>query len=629
MGIKRPELDESLVWITYPSTRSWTPEGEPGIRLVEVFARIQVTRSGIFSLGSFRIRSDGWEVFTSATELIGLERDEANLPYPVLVEWRTLPERFWQGQAVPIVLEARNLTSLILADEALLREAPVGLLEDVRKLESVQTRQFGEDVLYDVPMASWIWTVNEQGRFEFPAVRVSVAGLFRWVEPRTVDVLSLPKEARESSAVGRFKLDVSWNEGPYSVGDIVSVRVRASGTGNLNVLKLPTPELESSVLVGRNSSSSYVPTLMGYEGWREEHSDFQIDETGNLTLLVPEWVWFDPEGGLREWTELRMSLLASDAEVPEHGSNADLLLGTRLFRYKKSVFHWRNGFSALLYLPGFLVLMILLFLGHMGKLNTELGISGLNSMALLLMPVLFTTLLLPTSAQSPVSEIELASRAVESARRGDWESVAEIYAKFEEGWEHPGFLHDLSIVNMELGKPDLAMASIRRALFLRPGVLRFKKTLGILEERLELSNQIPPTLAFSPALVFIPLVLGVNGFFFSLVVLMFRRGVRELNFFVLCSFFLLSSIAAVGVCDYLWNRHTAGVREASEPLRKIPSPLATDWVQLPAGELLSIVAFKGDDCLVRTGYGLEGWLPRSSLIIVSGRYGNEFRYNTR
>ena len=625
--IRRPELDESLVWIAYPSVRSWTPEGEPEVRLVEALAKIQLTRSGIFSLGSFRILSNGWEAVTSATELIGLERDEANLPYPVFVEWRTLPKMFWQSQAVPIVLEARNLTSLILADATLLREAPVGLLEDVRNLETVQTRQFGGDVLYDVPMASWIWTVNEQGRFEFPAVRISVGGLSRWVEARAVDVLPLPEEAQESSAVGRFKLDVSWDEGPYSVGDIVSVRVRVSGTGNLNVLKLPAPELKSAVLVGKGSSSSYVPTLMGYEGWREEKFDFQLDEIGNLSLLVPEWVWFDPEDGLREWTGFRTSLFASDTEA--HGSNADLLLGPHLFRYRKSVFHWRNGYWAFLYLPGFLVLMILFLLGRMGKLDKELRIFDMNSTALSLAPLLLAALLLPVSAQNPVSKSELASRAVESARRGDWKTAAELYAEFEEGWEHPGFLHDFSIVHMELGKPDVAMASIRRALFLRPGVRRFKKTLGVLEEGLGFSNQVPLTLAFPPALVFIPLLLGVNGFFFSLVFLMFRRGVREFNFLVLCTFFLLSSIAAVGVCDYLWNRHTAAVREDSEPLRKIPSPLATDWVQLPAGELLSIVAFKNDDCLVRTGYGLEGWLPHSSLIIITGRYENGFQYNTR
>lgn len=622
VDIGRPELDKSLVWIAYPSARSWTPEEEPEVRLVEVLAKIQVTRPGIFSLDSFRIRSGDRELVTPLIELIGLERDESNLPYPVSVEWRTLPEKFWQSQAVPIVLEARNLTALTLADSTFLENASVGLLEDTRNLGSVQTRQFGEDVLYDMPVASWIWTVNEQGEFDFPAVRVSVAGLSRWVEARTVNVLPLPAPALESSAVGKFKLDVSWDEGPHSVGDIVSVRVRASGVGNLNVLKLPAPELESAVLVGEKSGSSYVPTLMGYEGWREEYFDFQIDEMGDLELLVPAWSWFDPENGLQEWIGFRTSLIVLGAEVLEHASKADLLLGTRLFRYNKSAFHWRNGFWALLYLPGFLVLITLLILGRMGKLSGKLEVFNWKLKTLSLLSMLF--LLLSSSKQNPISQFELVNRAEASARRGDWETAAELYAEFENGREHPGLLHDFSVVHMELGRPDLAIASIRQALFLRPGVRRFEKTLDVLEEDLGLSDQVSPTLTFPPALAFIPLVLGVNGFFFLLILLMFRRGVRELNFLVLITFFLISSIAAVAVCDNLWNRHTAGVKENSKPLRKIPSPLASDWVQLSAGEMLRIVAFRGDDCLIRTGYGLEGWLPRSSLIIVSGKYRDDF-----
>jgi len=644
VDIERPELDESLLWIAYPSADSWSPEGEPGVELVEVLARIKLTSSGVFSLGSFRIRSDGREAVTPVAELVGLERDEADLPYPVFLKWRILPEEFWQGQAVPLVLEVRNLVSLSLADATVLEEAPVGLLEDAHNLGSVKSRQSGEAVLYDVPMASWIWTVNGRGSFNFPAVRISVAGLSRRIEARTVNVLPLPAEALDGSAVGRFTLDVSWDEGPYGVGDIVSVKVRAGGVGNFNVLKLPVPELESAVLVGQNSDSSYVPTLMGYEGWREEHFDFHIDGVGDLELTVPAWVWFDTEVGLQEWPGLRASLIASDADAVRHGSNADLLLGARLFRYKRASFHWRNGFWAFLYLPGFLALAILLFLGRMGKLDARFQIFNQGLTAVSTLPMLFVLLPLaffpPTFARTSISQIEMATRAAESARWGDWETAAGLYAKLgedvEEDYdvkeglaEHPGLLHDVSIVYMELGKPDMAMASIRRALFLRPGARRFNKTLDVLENRLGLSNQIPPTLTFPPFLVFIPLLLSVNALSFSLVVLMFRRGVRELNFLVLSAFFLLSSLAVVGVCDHLWNRHTAGVREDSKRLGKIPGPLATDWIQLPAGEMLSIVAFENDDCLVRTAYGLEGWLPRSSLIIVSGKYGDEFRYDIR
>ena len=60
----------------------------------------------------------------------------------------------------------------------------------------------------------------------------------------------------------------------------------------------------------------------------------------------------------------------------------------------------------------------------------------------------------------------------------------------------------------------------------------------------------------------------------------------------------------------------AVVRTGAESLRKIPEPLATDWIRLPAGTSLRVLAEEGENRLVRTGYGLEGWLPSSSLLIV-------------
>ncbi|VDA99490.1 hypothetical protein S1OALGB6SA_558 [Olavius algarvensis spirochete endosymbiont] len=43
---------------------------------------------------------------------------------------------------------------------------------------------------------------------------------------------------------------------------------------------------------------------------------------------------------------------------------------------------------------------------------------------------------------------------------------------------------------------------------------------------------------------------------------------------------MLSSSVFVGVCDHLWNRHTAGVKEDSKPLKKFPGSLAADLIQL-------------------------------------------------
>jgi hypothetical protein len=124
-------------------------------------------------------------------------------------------------------------------------------------------------------------------------------------------------------------------------------------------------------------------------------------------------------------------------------------------------------------------------------------------------------------------------------------------------------------------------------------------------------------LKIAPSLVFVIWLAGMNIFFGALTLLMFRRDAREVILFVSAIILLTASSIMMAYTNKLWGSATAVVRVNSEPLRKIPGPLATDWIQLPAGSAVTVTAIEGDDSLVRTGYGLEGWLSNSSLILVS------------
>ncbi|MCK5735671.1 MAG: SH3 domain-containing protein, partial [Spirochaetaceae bacterium] len=143
------------------------------------------------------------------------------------------------------------------------------------------------------------------------------------------------------------------------------------------------------------------------------------------------------------------------------------------------------------------------------------------------------------------------------------------------------------------------------------------ETQSYIEERFGLSDQESVSMKLPPSLFFIIWLVFINAFFASLTWLMFRRN--ALDFIILVSAILLLSASTITMIymEKLWKRPTAVVKLHSEPLRKIPGPLATDWIQLPAGSAVSVTAVEDDDYLVRTGYGLEGWLPSSSLIFVS------------
>lgn len=605
--IFRPDLVGPMVWWAYPYARPWNLETDEGttIRLIEVLAAIRIDQPGFHSIDPFRIKAGDREVQTLPKEIIGLERDEADFPYPVTTNWRELSETFWQGQSIPIVLETRNLVSLALADSAVLNTAPPGLLEEAPGLGGISTRPHGNDILYDVPVASWIWTLSEPGKFNFPGVKISVAGLIRSTPSFPVEILALPEAVESSGAVGYFSYGANWDEGPYQVGDILSIRMRVEGKGNINVLELPVPDLMGASLVSQGSTSSYVPGPDGYEGWREERFDFQIEKTGSHQLVIPGWAWLEPSGNGRIRTAGSDTEIINAVEAAgEAGkSDADILLGAEMFRYRKADFHWKNQYWYLLAFPGFIVLLTLFLIRRP-------GVRGVAVMAVL--PFLLS------ASSVAVKDAEIADRAVNSALSGDWEGARGLYSDLlESSGESPGLLHDMAVSEMEAGRADLAVGYLRRALFLRPGSGRLSDSLERLENRFGLSDQTPVPLKIPPSLVFTIWLLAINLFFGALTLLMFRRDAREVILFVSAIIFLITSSIMTGYTNRLWDRPTAVVKVDSEPLRKIPGPLATDWIQLPAGSAVVVTAVEGDDCLVQTGYGLEGWLPHTSLILVS------------
>ncbi len=610
--IIRPELNGPMVWWAYPYARPWTVQAEDGstVRMIEVLAAIRVDKAGFFSIEPFRIRSGGREAVTDLKEIIGLEPDEADFPYPVTVNWRDVPETFWQGQAIPIVLEGRNFVSLTLADSVVLNSAPQGLLEDTHGFGDILTRPHKNDILYDVPMASWMWTVGDSGTFTFPGARLSVAGLNRKIPAFQVEALPLPEEVLSSGAVGHFSLSTQWDDTDYRVGDIVSVRIKVEGSGNLNVLKLPVPELSTASLVSQGSSSSFVPGADGYLGWRIERYDFQLERSGSLQLNVPDWTWLEPENGgriRRQSTDVGF-IQSGEAPGDDGKGDAGMLLGGDLFRYRQADFHWRNQYWFLLALPGFIALLTIFIIRR----------PGVRSMAVLaVLPLFFS------SSNLDVQDARRAASAAETATEGDWDTAGSEYELlYDKLGEVPGLLNDMAVVQMEAGNPDKAVFYIRRALYLRPGSGRLAETLGALEERFGLTDQIAVPLMVPPALIFAIWLVFINLFFLSLTWLMFRRNAVDYIVFVSAMLLFATSTIFITYADRLWKHPTAVVKVVSEPLRKIPGPLATDWIQLPAGSAVSVTTVEGSDYLVRTGYGLEGWLPRSSLLFISeGNHG--------
>ncbi len=604
--ISHPALNGAITWWAYPYARPWGMKNEDGTveRKVEVRAAVRVDGPGFHSIDPFHIKVKGLKASTDIARIIGVEQDERGFPYPVSVQWRSPPKAVWQGQTIPLILEARNLPYLTLASSASLTQVPAGLLEESPGYGRVITRPYETDTLYDVPMASWLWTLGEPGQFKFPGARVVVSGLTRVAQGFSLVVKPLPAPVRQTGAVGRFRLDVDWERRPYKVNDILSLHVKIEGEGNLGVLRGPLPEIAGAEQVNSNSLSSYLPDSLGYKGWREERFDYRINETGALKIRIPKWPWFDPQdtGHVYSIAEQTYTIQVEEALDEEVLSPADMLLGADLFHYRSLVFHGKNPLLYLLVLPGILLLMTLYVLRRFRLRHLSV---------VLVLPLLLS------SINTEISDAEMAANAKKSAQAGDWREADAIYADLSKRYgELPGLMHDRAITAMENDSPDIAITLIRRSLFLRPGNKLFSQTHKYIENRLGLIDKKGVSLSWSPAWVFGLWLIGANGIFLVLAGFFYWRDTRRyIGLVVMIMVFVVFSAALVAT-HILWNNKIAIVSTRSQVLRIIPGPIASDWIQLPPGVAVEVMAVSHGDCLVRTGYGLEGWLPLESLYFV-------------
>lgn len=605
--IVTPVLEGSLSWWAFPYARPWGAVNEDGsvTRMVEVRSSVRVDAPGFHSVAPFRIQSGGQETLTETAHIIGLEADEGAFPYPIFIQWRNPPETVRQGQTIPITIEAQNLPSLTAADSAVLSQVPAGLLEEAPGYGEILTRTYGENFVYDIPMASWMWTLSDPGVYQFPEVRVKVNGLVRIKKGFAVTVKPLSAEAGKYGAVGRFRLSTYWDERTYKTGDIILIRIQAEGEGNLSVLSMPVPKATGATFAGIESVSSYQPSAYGYTGRRENIYSFRIDTDSRLEISVPRWTWFDPGGSGRanSMEEQHYTLDIQKAVGKTVLSSAERLLGADIFHYRKTVFYWKNPFCYLLAAPGFFAAVLFFFRKRTRR--TPIATS-------FLLPLLLA------AATGDTNNIRTAANARHLALQGRWEQAAAIYESLSEQYHDlPGLLHDRAIVAAETNQPALAVSLIMRSLYLKPGTGRIARTLEYLRQRLNLSHQVEISLFWPPSAVFLIWILAVNGLFIALARLFLRRSAPEYIFMVLATAVFAASTAVLGYSAAEWNK-PIGVLETEQALQKIPGTLADEWIRLPAGTTVELVSADGNDCLVSTGFDVKGWLPLSSLYLING-----------
>lgn len=596
-----PTLPASLALAEGPYIRETSWEKVPGSlsRATKISLTLRTLQPGIVEVGPFELRVGKSLQTVAPVTVYLLAPDEAKRRFPIQLRWVVPSGPFYEGQAIPLMLQARNLDTLAQPEDLNLGPPPGSLWEKAVGLGEIEINSIGEDRLMNVPWGGWMLIATKKGTVVVPSVKAQVAGLTRTVAPLALDILPLP-DIGGGRAVGDFAYSIEAKAAERGQGGQVVVTQEISGRGNFPYLVLPEVSGPGLTLTSRQEGTRYRAARGGYEGslvvtWR-----FATDGVKVVSLALPGFAAFQPTTGRIDTWEPR----AVTVTLPDAASTPEPVLGplgALDWEGVQGVRPWgvvQAPWSWLLFLPGVAFLAMTFFLPGKGPRR---GLVVLLSLSVVL-----------------VSASEGAPEGFAEASAAQGWQAAELWADLTARHPgEPGLWYNKALACQDAGRTAEAVHAYRMAL--RTGFQGDQAARGLeaLEQKELLNDQLVPWTGLAPNWLFLGLCLSVN------LVFVFwglqRLTGRPIWLLPLSAVFLSAVVAAtfLGAAEASRLESDAVVGLADGPIRKVPGDLAETWMTLKAGTVVRIQGHSDRWALVQTGYGLEGWVEQSGLLLVA------------
>jgi len=588
-------LSAKLSLIDGPNISETSWEQSPGklVPVTKISLTLKVLSAGIQQLGPWVVRLGSKDIAVPPVTVYLLASDEAKQRFPVDALWVVPPGPFYQGQAIPVILQVRNLVTLDQSRDLTVTTPSGALFEKVSGLGEIGVTSVGEDRIMNIPWGGWMLLPTKDGTLTLPSAKVKVLGLSRTAEGTSLTVLPLPEGARLSRAVGNLSYSVEAHEGTADQRGQVIITQEVKGQGNFPALVVPAVLAGSMTLLSRQERVNTKATTEGYEGnlivtWR-----FQGGQQGAVTVVLPGFQVFQPATGLTKVWESRSVDFKLEAPSPETTTKLKRqLLNWNQVLAARPLGVWGQWWSWLLLLPGALFWAAT----FLGPRNQSKGL-------IVLLPLL---LLMSGSAQ-----VEAAPGGFGDARSlKDWKVLTQAHP------HEPGLWYNQGLVASEVGQTALAIHAFRSALdagFQGPEAVA---ALRSLEEDEALIDQFHPWTGLSGDFLFL-LVVGLLNLAF--LFWGWQRLSSRPVWLVFASILFLGMLGAVTVLvteETIRHEANGVVGPTDGNLKKVPGSLAEKWMTLRAGTVVKILGSTEVDALVQTGYGLEGWLASKDLLLI-------------
>ena len=538
---------------------------------------------------TFKAVSSGRQIFPSLTVTAGpyiMQTDpllirvglyaNRKLYMPLEVEWTTPAEKIYAGDAIPLFLMVKNQETVSIFDRTRVATPRDGFLEEAGNLGEISVLETNDIVLYDIPAEAFIFTSPVSGRITIPAAGVDQGGITGWSSDFSLDILPIPDEILSTGAVGKFNLKSVISSAQVYTGDEIRLTCTVSGTGNLNFMKIPEPEVQGLVLVSTEDIPEYSYTSEGYSGEKSVQYVFTAEEPGSATVIVPEFPYLERgTGGVVTISAKEFSVDVSPVPAAGEAEDADMIPLARIDEDTGSL-RWKSFYMKpefyLWFLPGPFFLVLFSF------------VKGRRLIISLVITVIIMVVIV---------------------------SVTNSFFSGKDIPNPPGnaaAFYNTAVGQIEEKQYTSALHNIRLAVYTDPVSRHYREALNWLEDKLGFVNPVSPAVAYHPDIFFLVLILSFNLLAVGFVLRRVLQSATPAVIIILMSAVVLLSAGFMSYGHISRTRLTGIILPAESYIKKIPDESAGNWLRIGQGTPVRLKDESGVFTLIETGDGIKGWI---------------------
>ena len=604
ISVKPPVLPEGISLYKGPYKRPYwlkLPDGSNKKKTLITYT-YSTSKVGKFELGSF-VLTIGDDIQKTEPNIIrvGLYKNrELYMPYNV--QWSYKSSSFYEGQAIPIVLEVKDLEEVMLFNDVVVSSPENGFIEAVSNLGQVDVSMIGNVSLYTIPVRGFILTPSSTGRMKIPSGTVSARGISSTSKLAYLDILKIPEGIKSTGAIGEFNISVWLANNNLNITENIELHIKIEGTGNLNYFQLQQPFGNGLTLVNTSEHLDYFADSSGYTGSRETIYSYISDSSGDKNLTIPAFPFLNPVTDIINRGTIGNINFHINENLAYENDNTE----TEVFPFLpkrvddhgfSSSGRYKDPASYLWLLPGPLVFLIFFLTG---RKKVFLGVS-----------IIFI------AAGGQVNNNSIVDLAIDQYETGEYEKAIEYFLESENELPDNTYIsYNLALAYYHTGDYGRSVYRARHAFYHDPFNREYRDLVNYIEQKGEFLYPAELTYNLYPdGFLFLLMILVNAASFIGVIYLVNHRNIYFIVSVLLLGFSILS-VGGLGFSVIQKDRQVGVIIQDQALVKKIPFLESETVVEMNPGESVLVKGDSKNFLFISTGTGIKGWIDKTDLMLI-------------